>query len=79
VILFNYFFNITYRSHLDITSIVGTSAFPKATTHLLPVAEPSKLLALFTNLLEGVFPAVRMQETRCAKPEPSARPEKAAL
>jgi hypothetical protein len=47
--LLNYFVKIIYRSHLDTTSIDGTSSFPKATTHLLPVAEALKLLALFTD------------------------------
>jgi hypothetical protein len=32
-------FKIIYRSYLEITSIVGTSAFPKATTLLLPVGD----------------------------------------
>jgi hypothetical protein len=33
-------------SHIEITSIVGTSAFPKATPLLLPAAEALKPLAL---------------------------------
>jgi hypothetical protein len=37
VILLNYFVKIIYRSHLDITFIVGTSSFPTA---MMPSNEP---------------------------------------
>jgi len=51
LILLNYLVKIVYRSHLEITSIVGTSsAFPKATTLFLPVGETLKPLALFIQL-----------------------------
>jgi hypothetical protein len=53
--LLNYFVKIIYRSHLEITSIVGTVAFPKATTPLLPVGEALKPLALFTELPRRAF------------------------
>jgi hypothetical protein len=46
--LLNSLVEIIYRRHSEITSIVGTSAFPKATTLFLPVGEPLKRLALFT-------------------------------
>jgi hypothetical protein len=45
MILPHYFVEIIYRSHLDITSIVGTSSIPIATALLSPVAEALKLLA----------------------------------
>jgi hypothetical protein len=44
--LLDYLVKIIYRSHLKITSIVGTSAFPKATLLLLPAAEALKPLVL---------------------------------
>ena len=51
--LLDYFIKLIYGSHLlEITSIVGTSSFPKATTLLLPVAgalKPRTALACATG------------------------------
>jgi hypothetical protein len=47
--LLKYLVKIIYRSHLELTSSVGTSTFPKATPLLLPAAEALKRLALYSS------------------------------
>jgi len=46
--LLKYLVKIIYRSHLEITSSVGSSTFPKVTPLLLPAAEALRLLALYS-------------------------------
>jgi hypothetical protein len=55
--LLKYFVKIIYRSHLEITSSVGTSAFPKATLLLLPAAKALKPLApIHPSAWKGLYP-----------------------